>query len=81
MEQAGLAGFCPRTYPRREDAVFPCVLKRLEQNGAYGVELVASAGQLDALLRSDVFVGQRYLLQAFVPERCRIRFPCSMQGR
>jgi hypothetical protein len=67
MEQSGLAGLCPRTYPRRQDAAFPCVLKRLEQNGAYGVELVASAGQLDALLRSDVFVGQHYLLQAFVP--------------
>jgi hypothetical protein len=67
MEQIGLAGLCPRRYPRREDAAFPCVLKRLDQNGAYGVELVASDGQLDALLRSDVFVGQRYLLQAFVP--------------
>ena len=67
MEQTGLAGLCPRRYPRREDAAFPCVLKRPDQNGAYGVELVASDGQLDAMLRSDVFVGQRYLLQAFVP--------------
>jgi hypothetical protein len=67
MAVEGLAGLCPATY--RDDAAehFPCVLKRLDLNAAYGVELVKTVGQLQALLASDVFRGHPHLLQAFVP--------------
>lgn len=66
MEEAGLSALCPKRYLSRQEAVFPCMLKRLDQHAGYGVEFIGSAEQLAARLRSDVFVHQEYLLQAYV---------------
>ena len=76
MEDTGLAALCPKTYRRREDMEFPCILKRVDQNGAYGIELVNSADQLDALLRSRLVAGQKQVLQAFVPGQTEYATHC-----
>jgi predicted ATP-grasp superfamily ATP-dependent carboligase len=76
MEETGLAALCPQTYRHREDVEFPCLLKRVDQNGAYGIELVSSADQLDVLLNSKLFAGQKHVLQAFVPGQTEYATHC-----
>lgn len=66
MEEEGFSALCPKTYDLG-DVEFPCVLKRLDQNAAYGVELVNSPQELDRQLRSHVFAAREHLIQAFVP--------------
>ena len=64
------------SYRRSEDAEFPCILKRVDQNGAYGIELVNSAAELDVLLKSKLFAGQKHVLQAFVPGQTEYATHC-----
>ena len=66
MEEQGLAMLCPQTYNSVRDVAFPCVLKPLDENGGYGVQVVKSRGQLEQLLQTGIYAGQPYLLQAYI---------------
>ena len=76
MEEQELSALCPATYRTPAEAIFPCVLKRTNENSGYGVEIVASRAQLDALLKTSVFFGQQYLLQAYVDGVAEYTFHC-----
>lgn len=67
MEQQGLTAYCPARYPNPDEAVFPCVAKRLDLSGSIGVEVVRSREHLEEVLRSPVFARRPYILQALVP--------------
>lgn len=66
MEGNGLAAYCPAHYASAGEAVFPCVVKRLDLSGSIGVEVATSRGHLDEILQSPVFVRRPYILQALV---------------
>jgi carbamoylphosphate synthase large subunit len=67
MAANGFAGYCPRTYAGRHEAVFPCMLKRTDLSASLGVAIVKSPEHLDELLRMRTFAGHAYILQAPVP--------------
>ncbi len=82
MEQHGLAAYCPARYPSAEQAVFPCVVKRLDLSGSIGVEVVRSRQHLDEVLRSPVFARRPYILQALVAGNVELATFCVCdQGR
>ena len=66
IESNGLDRYCPPCYACPEDATFPCVVKRLDLSGSVGIEVAASRRHLDDILRTPVFAGRPYLLQALV---------------
>jgi hypothetical protein len=66
MAANGLDGYCPATYAGPDDAVFPCVMKRLDLASSRGVVVVNSREELESHLQSDIFHGRKYMLQALV---------------
>jgi len=67
MAANGLGDYCPATYASIDDAVYPCILKRLDRSASWGVAVVHSRAELEAQLRSPVYRGYPYTLQALVP--------------
>ena len=63
-EAEGLSRLCPETYANGADAVFPCVLKRLDLNAGRGVEVASSPEELKWLLERDPWRGRGYILQS-----------------
>lgn len=76
MDGEKLSALCPTTYRTLDEVVFPCMLKRLDQNGGYGIEIVASREQLGAFLKTDVFAEQEYIVQEFIPGDTQYTFHC-----
>jgi carbamoylphosphate synthase large subunit len=66
MAANGFGDYCPRTYANRQEAVFPCMLKRTDLSASLGVLIAQSAKHLDELLQTHTFQGHPYLLQALV---------------
>lgn len=66
MAASGFNDYCPQTYADRQEATFPCVLKRTDLSASLGVAIVQSSAHLDELLRSPTFEGRPYILQAAV---------------
>jgi carbamoylphosphate synthase large subunit len=66
MAANGFGDYCPRTYGGRQDAVFPCMLKRTDLSASLGVAVAQSAKHLDQLLQTRTFEGHPYILQALV---------------
>lgn len=66
MAANGFGDHCPRSYVDRQEAVFPCVLKRTDLSASLGVDIVQSARHLDELLQTRTFEGHPYVLQALV---------------
>jgi len=66
MAANGFGDYCPRTYLDRHEAVFPCVLKRLDLSASLGVAIAQSAKHLGELLQTRAFEGHPYILQALV---------------
>ena len=66
MAANGFGDYCPRAYAGRQEAVFPCVLKRTDLSASLGVAIAQSARNLDELLQTRMFRGHPYLLQALV---------------
>ena len=66
MAANSFGDYCPRTYAGRQEAVFPCMLKRTDLSASLGVAIAQSAKHLDELLQTRTFQGHRYLLQALV---------------
>ena len=64
----GLASLCPETYARPEQAVYPCVLKRLDLNNCDGIRIVHSAEDCRACLQQDPWRGHEVLLQEYIAE-------------
>ncbi len=67
VKAAGLADLAPRSYRSPAEAIFPCVLKRLNKNAGIGVAIVNSAAELAALLRIKPWRNRPVLLQELVP--------------
>lgn len=61
--ERGMAHVCPTSYATLEEATFPCVLKRTDQNNGRGVEIVESLEQGRRLLEGPVFADQKWVLQ------------------
>ncbi len=66
MEDQGLAAYCPARYRTPGQAVFPCIVKRLDLSGSIGVEIARSHAHLDEILGSPVFAHRPYILQELV---------------
>jgi hypothetical protein len=64
-EAIGFAHLCPKTYARSVDAVFPCVLKRVDLDASRGIAIVRSSLELQSRLEQDPWVGQPFILQSF----------------
>lgn len=70
---SGLVALCPETYAGPGQAVYPCVLKRLDLNNCDGVRLVTSEEQCRECLEQEPWRGHAYLLQEYVAsddDRC-----------
>ena len=63
----GLAHLCPKYYASGADAVFPCVLKRVDLYGGIGVAIVRSFAELKRFLEHEPWRGRTSILQSFVP--------------
>jgi hypothetical protein len=63
-EAEGLSHLCPKTYASSADAVFPCVLKRLDLNAGQGVEVANSPEELQSLLQREPWRGRPFILQS-----------------
>lgn len=61
----GLEALCPGNYTVAE-AAYPCVLKRVDLNGAAGITLVRSEAELQELLAREPWLGKPCLIQAYV---------------
>ncbi len=88
FEARGLGHLLPRHYASADEAVFPCVVKKVRSGGSAGVRLVQSRAELDAVLAEPKFVGRPILLQElfatseddvgyFVMVRGRIVWHCA----
>jgi hypothetical protein len=66
MAANGLGDYCPTTYAGPADAVFPCVMKRLDLASSRGIVVVNSRAEFENHLQSDIFHRQQYTLQALV---------------
>lgn len=62
---AGLAAHVPVTYSSLDEAVFPCVLKRTNRAGSFGVAVAPSREALDGMLRRRPWRNRPVLLQEF----------------
>jgi hypothetical protein len=65
-EAEGLSHLCPTTYASSADAVYPCVLKRLDLNGGNGVAVVGAPDELTSLLEQDPWRRNLFVLQSLV---------------
>ena len=63
---AGLAAQVPATYPGLDEARFPCVVKRTNRAGSYGVAVAASREEASAMLRRRPWRNRPVLLQEYV---------------
>jgi hypothetical protein len=66
MAENGLMGYAPAAYASPDEAVFPCVVKRLDLSASVGVEIATSRTHLEEILQSGLFSGRPSLLQALV---------------
>jgi carbamoylphosphate synthase large subunit len=80
MAANSFGDYCPRTYTGRQDAVFPCMLKRTDLSAGLGVAIVQSTRHLDELLQTRMFQGHPYLLQALVQGNVEYATYCVCKG-
>jgi hypothetical protein len=80
MVENGLMSYAPETYSGPDDAVFPCVAKRLDLSASVGVELATSRAHLEEILRSGLFSGRPSLLQALIPGTVEYATFCVCDG-
>jgi len=80
MAANGFGDYCPRTYAGRQEAVFPCMLKRTDLSASLGVAIARSAEHLDELLQTRMFRGHPHLLQAIVPGNIEYATYCVSRG-
>jgi hypothetical protein len=66
LNDIGRSHLAPRTFASRDDATYPCVLKRVDLNGGHGVVVVHSREELAARLNDGMWRGRPFVLQSFV---------------
>jgi len=76
MAANGFADYCPRTYAGRQEAAYPCMLKRTDLSASLGVAIAKSPEHLDELLETRTFAGHAYILQALVPGKVEYATYC-----
>jgi carbamoylphosphate synthase large subunit len=67
MEANGLGDYCPRVYSAWTEAQFPSVLKRTDCASSYGISMVASLAEVDALLKGPLYSRGNCILQEAIP--------------
>jgi len=63
----GRNDLAPRTFAGAAEAMYPCVLKRVDLNAGSGIVVVHSGEELAARLNDDLWRGRPFVLQSFVP--------------
>lgn len=66
MRRTGMAGLVPASWRRPEECRFPCIVKRFNKDGSFGVRLVRSAEELAATLAVPPFRHRPLLFQELV---------------
>ena len=78
---AGLRAHVPATYASPAEAHFPCVLKRTNRSGSYGVALAASRDEASAMLRRRPWRNRPVLLQHYVVGEDCVIYGVALAGR
>jgi hypothetical protein len=79
--EAGLGAHVPQRYASAEEASYPCVLKRTNRAGSYGVALAGSVDELNAMLRRRPWRGRPVLLQHYVEGEDCVLHGVAVAGR
>jgi hypothetical protein len=66
MRRAGFAGMLPRSWRRAEECRFPCVIKRNNEEGGFGVRVVNSAAELAEVMGMRPFTGGPVIFQELI---------------
>ncbi len=80
MQANGFGDYCPATYLDPADAVFPCVLKRVNKSGSWGIVVVHSRAELETQLQTALFRNWPHTLQALVADRTEHATYCVCKG-
>jgi hypothetical protein len=79
--EAGLGAHVPQRYESAEEASYPCVLKRTNRAGSYGVALARSVDELNMMLRRRPWRGRPVLLQRYVEGEDCVIHGVAVAGR
>ncbi len=79
--KTGLAAHVPATYAKPGDAKFPCVLKRTNRAGSFGVAIAASPTELEAMLHRRPWRNRPVLLQSYVEGEDCVIHGVAVAGR
>jgi len=66
IARAGFSGLVPRSWRRAEECRFPCVVKRHNKDGSFGIKVARSAAELQATLAAPPFRQRPVLFQELV---------------
>jgi hypothetical protein len=66
VDEHNLSDLCPTTYKTKEQAEFPCILKRVNTAYGLGSVILRSAQELEALLRNEALSQEEFILQSLV---------------
>lgn len=66
MRSAGMAAMVPASWRRAADSRFPCVVKRLNKDGSFGVKVVSSMAELAATVAVPPFRNRPLLFQELI---------------
>jgi hypothetical protein len=66
MRTAGMAGMVPASWREPAECRFPCVIKRFDKDGSFGVRVVGSMDELTATLAAKPFRRRPVLFQDLV---------------
>lgn len=78
---ADLGAHVPQRYASAGEASYPCVLKRTNRAGSYGVALARSVDELNAMLRRRPWRGRPVLLQRYVEGEDCVLHGVAVAGR
>jgi carbamoylphosphate synthase large subunit len=79
-EASGLAHLCPKTYANIDEAVFPCVLKRVDLNAGYGVTIVRSPLEVKWHLQDFPWYWRHAILQSLTAGSTEYVTHCICKG-
>lgn len=78
---AGLGDHVPASYADPGEARFPCVLKRTNRSGSYGVAVATSHDEASAMLRRRPWRGRKVLLQQYIEGADCVLHGVAVAGR
>lgn len=80
-EAAGLAAHVPARFASPEAAVYPCVVKRTNRAGSYGVALAQSIDEVNSMLRRRPWLNRPVLLQQYIEGEDCVIHGVAVAGR